>query len=60
MRSGGVIGARGLLTVLGIVVMVYPNPIIKTVGIAMFVSVFFTEKIMTRGLTLPFSRGASQ
>ena len=60
MRAGRKIGIRALLTALGIVVMVYPSTVVKLAGIAAFVGVFVVEKVMIRGLKLPFGRGAKQ
>ncbi|QIO20902.1 TRAP transporter fused permease subunit [Haloarcula sp. JP-L23] len=60
MSPGRVAGVRGLLTALGVVVMVYPSTAVKLAGIAVFAGVFVAEKVMMRGLKLPFSRGAGQ
>jgi len=60
MRPGRKVGTRALLATLGVLVMVYPSDVAKIVGIAAFVAVFVAEKVMIRGLTLPFGRGASQ
>ena len=60
MRPGRKLGARALLSVLGLFIMVYPNNVAKIAGIAVFAAVFVAEKVMIRGLTLPFGRGASQ
>jgi len=60
MKSGRTIGVRALLTALGVFVMVYPNNLVKLTGIAVFVGVFLTEKVMTRGFELPIERGAGQ
>ncbi|TKX73947.1 TRAP transporter fused permease subunit [Halorubrum sp. GN11_10-6_MGM] len=60
MRPGRKIGARALLATLGLFIMVYPNNTAKIAGIAVFAAVFIAEKVMIRGLTLPFGRGASQ
>ncbi|UWG49018.1 TRAP-type uncharacterized transport system, fused permease component [Halanaeroarchaeum sp. HSR-CO] len=47
------------LSVLGIVVMVHPGEIVKLGGIAIFALVFFGEKVMTKGMRIPFT-GAEQ
>ena len=60
MRPGRKVGARALLATLGVLIMVYPNNVAKIAGIAVFAAVFVAEKVMIRGLTLPFGRGASQ
>ncbi|WP_017344210.1 TRAP transporter fused permease subunit [Halorubrum sp. T3] len=60
MRPGRKIGARALLATLGVLIMVYPSNLAKIAGIAAFAAVFVAEKVMIRGLTLPFGRGASQ
>jgi TRAP transporter 4TM/12TM fusion protein len=60
MRPGRKVGARALLATLGVLIMVYPSDVAKLAGIAVFAAVFVAEKVMIRGLTLPFGRGASQ
>ena len=60
MRPGRKLVARGLLAILGVLVMTYPSNVAKIAGIAVFAAVFVAEKVMNRGLTLPFGRGASQ
>jgi len=60
MRPGRKIAARGLLATLGVLIMTYPSNVAKIAGIAVFAAVFVGEKVMIRGLTLPFGRGASQ
>jgi TRAP transporter 4TM/12TM fusion protein len=60
MRPGRKLGARALLATLGVLIMVYPWNVAKIAGIAVFAAVFVAEKVMIRGLTLPFGRGASQ
>ncbi|TKX86840.1 TRAP transporter fused permease subunit [Halorubrum sp. SS5] len=60
MRPGRKLGARALLATLGVLIMVYPSNAAKIAGIAVFAAVFVAEKVMIRGLTLPFGRGASQ
>ncbi|WP_420828700.1 TRAP transporter permease [Halomicrobium salinisoli] len=51
---------RTVLTVLGVFVMVYPGRLVKVAGIAVFAAVFLAEKVMVRGLELPFTTGARQ
>ena len=51
---------RAVVTGLGIVVMVHPNSLVKVAGSAVFVGVFFGEKVMKRGLSLPFGSGVEQ
>jgi TRAP-type uncharacterized transport system fused permease subunit len=46
---------RTALAALGVVVMVYPNYIVKVGGIAIFAAVFVGEKVMTKGMALPFT-----
>jgi hypothetical protein len=60
MRPGRKIGTRALLATLGVLIMVYPDNLAKIAGIAVFAAVFVAEKVMIRGLKLPFGRGASQ
>jgi TRAP transporter 4TM/12TM fusion protein len=60
MRPGRKIGTRALLAALGVFIMVYPRNTVKIAGIAVFAAVFVAEKVMIRGLKLPFGRGASQ
>jgi TRAP-type uncharacterized transport system fused permease subunit len=60
MRPGRKIGARALLATLGVLIMTYPSNVAKLAGIGVFAAVFVAEKVMIRGLTLPFGRGASQ
>jgi TRAP transporter 4TM/12TM fusion protein len=60
MRPGRKVGARALLATLGVLIMVYPSNAMKVAGIAVFATVFVAEKVMIRGLRLPFGRGASQ
>ena len=48
------------LTVLGVLIMTYPMLLAKTAGIAVFVAVFVGEKVVSRGLELPFARGVRQ
>ncbi|MDZ5811091.1 TRAP transporter fused permease subunit [Halorubrum sp. AD140] len=60
MRPGRKLLARSLLATLGVLIMAYPSNVAKLVGIAAFAAVFVAEKVMTRGLELPFSTGASQ
>jgi len=37
--------------------MAYPSNVAKIAGIAVFAAVFIAEKVMIRGLSLPFSKG---
>ncbi|WP_280586787.1 TRAP transporter fused permease subunit [Halorubrum sp. Boch-26] len=60
MRPGRKIGTRALLATLGVLIMAYPSNTAKIAGIAVFAAVFVAEKVMIRGLKLPFGRGASQ
>ncbi|MFO8116274.1 MAG: TRAP transporter fused permease subunit [Halorubrum sp.] len=60
MRAGRKVGTRALLATLGVLIMVYPSNVAKIAGIAAFAAVFVAEKVMIRGLSLPFGRGASQ
>jgi TRAP-type uncharacterized transport system fused permease subunit len=60
MSPGKKIGARALLATLGVLIMVYPSNAAKIAGIAAFAAVFVAEKVMIRGLKLPFGKGASQ
>jgi len=60
MAAGRRVGLRTVLTVLGVFVMIYPGQLVKLVGVALFVGVFVTEKVVTRGLKLPFRRGVEQ
>ena len=60
LTTGKKLGTRAAITVLGILIMTYPNNMVKLGGIAVFATIFVAEKVMVRGLTLPFSRGASQ
>lgn len=60
MAAGRRVGLRTALTVLGVFVMIYPGQIVKLVGVAVFAAVFVTEKVVTRGLKLPFRRGVEQ
>jgi TRAP-type uncharacterized transport system fused permease subunit len=60
MRPGRRLGLRVGLTALGLFVMVYPGQLLKIAGIAVFVAVFVAEKVVTRGLQLPFLKGVGQ
>ncbi|WP_050033678.1 TRAP transporter permease [Halorubrum halophilum] len=60
MRPGRKIGSRALLATLGVLIMAYPSNVAKIAGIGVFVTVFIAEKVMIRGLSLPFSKEASQ
>ncbi|UWG49021.1 TRAP-type uncharacterized transport system, fused permease component [Halanaeroarchaeum sp. HSR-CO] len=46
---------RAGLTVLGLVVMVHPNQLLKLAGFGVFALVFFGEKVMMKGMALPFT-----
>jgi len=48
------------LTALGIFVMVYPVQVVKLAGIVVFLAVFFGEKVMVRGASLPFAPEVGQ
>lgn len=54
MRPGRRIGLRIGLTALGVFVMVYPGQLVKIAGVLIFAGVFVGEKVVTRGLQLPF------
>nr|WP_229504773.1 TRAP transporter fused permease subunit [Natrinema versiforme] len=60
MGFGRRLALRLALTVVGTVVMVYPGRYVKLAGIALFVGVFVMEKVMVRGMKLPFLRGVGQ
>jgi len=60
MRAGRRLGLRIGLTALGLFVMVYPGQLLKLAGIAVFAAVFVAEKVVTRGLQLPFLKGVGQ
>jgi len=60
MRPGRKIGTRALVAALGLFIMVFPNNGVKIAGVAVFAAVFVAEKVMIRGVELPFGRGASQ
>ncbi len=57
---GRKLGARAVLTVVGVLVMTYPGRLLKVAGIAVFAAVFVAEKVMTRGLELPFVSGGAR
>lgn len=52
---GKTVALRLGLSVLGIVIMVYPGEVVKLAGIVIFAAVFFGEKVMTKGMRVPFS-----
>ena len=54
MRTGYRIVLKIGLTALGVFVMVYPNQLVKLAGILVFATIFVGEKVVTRGLRLPF------
>ncbi|UHQ98524.1 TRAP transporter fused permease subunit (plasmid) [Natrinema zhouii] len=60
MRFGRRVVLRVALTVVGTVVMVYPGRFVKLAGIALFVGIFVMEKVMVRGMDLPFFQGVGQ
>lgn len=60
MSSGRLILARTALAVLGVLIMTYPMALAKLVGIAVFATVFIAEKMMVRGLNLPFTKEVKQ
>jgi len=60
LTTGQKLGTRAAITVLGVLIMTYPNNMVKLGGIAVFAAIFVAEKVMVRGLTLPFGRGAGQ
>ena len=60
MRPGRKIGTRAVIATLGVLIMTYPSNVAKIAGIAAFAAVFVAEKVMIRGLKLPFGRGTSQ
>ncbi|ODR80393.1 C4-dicarboxylate ABC transporter permease [Haladaptatus sp. W1] len=54
LKPGRRILIRTVLTVLGVVVMVYPGWLVKAAGIVVFVGIFVGEKVMFHDLELPF------
>ncbi|MGB9965558.1 TRAP transporter fused permease subunit [Halobacterium sp. CBA1126] len=60
MSIGRIVLLRAGLTVLGVLVMTYPMLLVKVAGIAVFVAVFVGEKVMMRGLDLPFTEEVKQ
>ncbi len=60
MRPGRRVALRTALVVMGVLVMVYPGYVAKTAGILVFAGVFIAEKVMVRGLELPFITGVRQ
>lgn len=51
---------RAALSVLGVLIMVYPMELAKIAGIVVFVAIFVAEKVMVRGLNLPFTKEVKQ
>jgi TRAP-type uncharacterized transport system fused permease subunit len=60
MDAGRRLSLRSLLTVLGVLIMTHPNRLFKAAGIAVFAIVFVGEKVVVRGLKLPFFEGVGQ
>jgi len=60
MDAGRRLSLRSLLTVLGVLIMTHPNRLFKAAGIAVFAIVFVGEKVVVRGLKLPFLEGVGQ
>ncbi len=60
LSLGRLISVRVGLAVLGVLIMTYPMLLAKAAGIAVFVAVFVGEKVVSRGLELPFARGVRQ
>jgi len=60
MRPGRKIATRALMATLGILIMTFPSNTAKIAGITVFAVIFVAEKVMIRGLKLPFGKGASQ
>lgn len=60
IRTGRRIALRVVLTAMGILIMVYPGQLFKAAGIIVFAIVFVAEKVMERGMNLPFLKGARQ
>ena len=60
LSVGRLLLVRAALTVLGVLVMAYPMIAVKLGGVAVFVTIFVAEKVMARGLQLPFARGVEQ
>jgi len=52
--------ARSAIAVLGVLIMTYPMALAKLAGIAVFAAVFVAEKVMVRGLSLPFTKEVKQ
>ncbi|MGM0398628.1 MAG: TRAP transporter permease [Halobacteriota archaeon] len=52
---GKTLALRLGLTALGTVIMVHPDEILKLAGIAVFAAIFFGEKVMTKGMRIPFT-----
>lgn len=60
LSVGRLVLARTGLAVLGVLIMTYPMALAKIVGIAVFATVFVAEKVMVRGLNLPFTKEVKQ
>ncbi|WP_416841311.1 TRAP transporter permease [Haloferax sp. DFSO52] len=60
ISAGRRVALRLFLTVLGMVVMVYPGQVVKSAGIVVFLGIFVAEKVMTDGRSLPFTSGVDQ
>jgi len=60
LSPGRKLSARAVMAVLGVLIMTFPDNRAKIAGIAAFAVVFLAEKVMIRGLKLPFGKGASQ
>lgn len=60
LSPGRLVVVRAVLSVLGVLVMVHPSTVLKLAGIAVFATVFVGEKVMMRGLNLPFTKGVKQ
>lgn len=60
VRLGLRVILRVALSALGVFVMVYPDRLVKLAGILVFAGVFVGEKVVTRGLKLPFLEEVSR
>ncbi|MDS0300886.1 C4-dicarboxylate ABC transporter permease, partial [Halogeometricum sp. S1BR25-6] len=60
LSLGNLLLTRTALAVLGVLIMTYPMALAKLAGIAVFVAVFVAEKVMVRGLSLPFTKEVKQ
>ena len=58
--TGGRIGARLILTILGVVVMVNPSLLIKVAGSVVFIAIFIGEKFVAHDLRVPVTTGGKQ